>query len=121
MRTGRSTQGNERNEEEGIGTAENAKYAKWQEGKSMQLKEKTGGRRTGSNQFSVFSIKFGTGNSTGGNRGSREGFNRKEVNDIREFIKKTAWQATKCGDGVQGDSARRQQEIANRTDAFAER
>ncbi len=39
--------------------------------------------------------------------------------DIREFIKKTAWQAAKCEDGVQGDEGRRQQEIAKRTVAFA--
>jgi len=39
--------------------------------------------------------------------------------DIREFLKKTAWQAAECEDGVQGDSARREQEIAKRAVAFS--
>ena len=39
--------------------------------------------------------------------------------DIREFLKKAAWQAAECEDGVQGDYARRQQEIAKRAVAFS--
>ena len=39
--------------------------------------------------------------------------------DLREFIKRAAWQAAECEDGVQGDSGRRQQEIAKRTVAFS--
>jgi hypothetical protein len=39
--------------------------------------------------------------------------------DIREFIKRAAWEAAECPDGVEGDDARRAQEIAKRTVAFA--
>lgn len=39
--------------------------------------------------------------------------------DIREFIKKAGWAAAKCEDGVQGDAARRAQEIAKRAVVFS--
>ena len=39
--------------------------------------------------------------------------------ELREFIKRAAWEAAECEDGVQGDEGRRQQEIAKRVVAYS--
>jgi len=39
--------------------------------------------------------------------------------EVREFLKSAGWAAAECEDGVQGDKARRDQEIAKRAVVFA--